>query len=271
MTTTNNQVEATSMNREFVLCEINHNVAVVTIHRPPVNPLNSKVFQELLETFTELEERSDVHVIVITGSGEKAFVAGADIHEMLELDTVGMLAMNKVSREAFSKIENLTKPVICAINGLALGGGFELALACDLRIASEKAKFAFPEIGLGIIPGGGGTQRLQKIVGQGIAKELLYFGDIFNAEKALQLQIVNKVVPSDELLPCALEWAERLAKKPQVALRMLKLAVNSGANVDLETGLTIETACFGNAFATEDRKEGLSAFVEKRKPNYVGR
>src|SRR5690606_13639393 len=185
--------------------------------------------------------------------------------------TVGMLNMNKVSREAFSKIENLTKPVIAAINGLALGGGLELALACDLRIASEKAKFAFPEIGLGIIPGGGGTQRLQRIVGQGIAKELLYFGDMFTAERALELQIVNKVVPSEEVLPAAKEWAEKLAQKPQVALRMLKLAVNSGANVDLESGLSIETACFGNAFATEDRKEGLSAFVEKRKPNYVGR
>ena len=271
MTTTNKQVEETLMNAEFLQCEINNKVAVVTINRPPVNPLNSQVFQEIIDVMPELEGRNDVHTIVLTGSGEKAFVAGADINEMLELDTVGMLNMNKVSREAFSKIENLTKPVIAAINGLALGGGLELALACDLRIASEKAKFAFPEIGLGIIPGGGGTQRLQRIVGQGIAKELLYFGDMFTAERALELQIVNKVVPSEEVLPAAKEWAEKLAQKPQVALRMLKLAVNSGANVDLESGLSIETACFGNAFATEDRKEGLSAFVEKRKPNYVGR
>lgn len=271
MTTTNKQGKELSLNYEFLLVDIEHSVATVTIHRPPVNPLNSKVFQELNQIITELDERQDVKVIIITGNGEKAFVAGADIHEMLELDTVGMLNMNKVSREAFSKIENATKPVIAAINGVALGGGLELALACDLRIASEKAKFAFPEIGLGIIPGAGGTQRLQRIVGQGIAKELLYFGETITSEKALQLQIVNKVVPAEEVLPAAKEWAEKLAQKPQVALRMLKLAVNSGANVDLESGLTIETTCFGNAFATEDRKEGLSAFVEKRKPNFVGR
>lgn len=271
MTTTNKNVEEKLMNYEFLLCDIENYVATVTINRPPVNPLNSKVFQELNQLMTELDERQDVNVIIITGSGEKAFVAGADIHEMLELDIVGMMNMNKVSREAFSKIENVSKPVIAAINGLALGGGFELALACDLRIASEKAKFAFPEIGLGIIPGAGGTQRLQRIVGQGVAKELLYFGEMFTAERALQLQIVNKVVPSDEVLSAAKEWAEKLAEKPQVALRMLKLAVNTGANVDLESGLTIEQSCFGNAFVTEDRKEGLSAFVEKRKPNFVGR
>src|SRR5690606_27077097 len=134
---------------------------------------------------TELENREDVQVIVLTGSGEKAFVAGADIREMLELEAVDMLEMNQTSRKAFSTIENLAKPVIAAINGLALGGGLELALACDLRIASEKAKFAFPEINLGIIPGGGGTQRLQRIVGQGIAKELLYFGEMITAEQAL--------------------------------------------------------------------------------------
>lgn len=271
MTTTNNLRDNANMNYEFLLCEVENNVATVTINRPPVNPLNSKVFHELIQIVTELDERDDVNCIVITGSGEKAFVAGADINEMAGLDTVGMLNMNKVSREAFTKIENATKPVIAAINGLALGGGLELALSCDLRIASEKAKFAFPEIGLGIIPGAGGTQRLQRIVGQGIAKELLYFGDMITAEKALALQIVNKVVPSSDVLTEAKEWAKKLAQKPQVALRMLKLAVNSGANVDLESGLTIETSCFGNAFATEDRKEGLNAFVEKRTPHFVGR
>ena len=154
---------------------------------------------------------------------------------------------------------------------MALGGGLELALACDLRISSERAKFAFPEVGLGIIPGGGGTQRLQKIVGQGLAKELIYFGDMFNAERALELHIVNKVVSPNEVLATAKEWAEKLAQKPPVALQMAKISVNQGSNTDLESGLILESTCFANAFSTEDRKEGLQAFVEKRQPVYVGK
>jgi len=270
-TMTNHENGGLKMSLEFLTCDIEQHVAIVTINRPPVNPLNSKVFKELVTIFNELEENSQVRVIILTGSGEKAFVAGADINEMADLDLVGMMNMNRVSREAFSKIENASKPVIAAINGLALGGGLELALACDLRICSEKAKFAFPEVGLGIIPGGGGTQRLQKIVGQGIAKELLYFGDMFDANRALELHIVNKVVPGEELLATAKQWAEKLAQKPPVALRMLKIAVNAGSNADLETGLTLEASSFANAFSTEDRKEGLKAFVEKRKPVYVGK
>jgi enoyl-CoA hydratase len=165
----------------------------------------------------------------------------------------------------------VTKPVIAALNGMALGGGLELALACDLRISSDRAKFAFPEVGLGIIPGGGGTQRLQKIVGQGVAKELLYFGDMIDAQRALDLHIVNKLVAAGEVLETAKEWAGNLAKKPPVALQMVKTAVNAGGNTDLESGLIIESVCFGNAFSTEDRKEGLKAFVEKREPIYSGR
>jgi enoyl-CoA hydratase len=259
------------MSFEFLLCEIENKVAVVTINRPPVNPLSTKVFKELASLFDELEANHEVRAIVLTGSGEKAFVAGADINEMANLDLVGINKMNKTSREIFSKIENLTKPVIAAINGLALGGGLELALACDLRICSTKAKFAFPEVGLGIIPGGGGTQRLQKIVGQGVAKELLYFGEMFDAYRASELNIVNKVTPVEELLAAAKQWAEKLAQKPPVALQMVKLAVNTGGNTDIESGLIIESTCFANAFSTEDRKEGLKAFVEKRKPVFAGK
>lgn len=259
------------MNYNTLLCEINNHVAVVTINRPPVNPLNSQVFRELSDVFAKLDEDDSVRAIVLTGSGEKAFVAGADINEMASLDLVGINKMNKLSRSVFTQIENSTKPVIAAINGLALGGGFELALACDLRISSEKARFAFPEVGLGIIPGGGGTQRLQKIVGLGVAKELLYFGDMFDAQRAFDLHIVNKVVPADEVLTKAKEWAQKLAQKPPVALQMLKTAVNAGSNTDIESGLTIENTCFGNAFSTEDRKEGLNAFVEKRNPVFTGR
>lgn len=259
------------MNYEFITEKYEDHVVTITINRPPVNPLNTQVFKELNDAFTKIDQNDEARVVVLTGSGDRAFVAGADINEMADLDLVGMNKMNKVSREVFSKIENCTKPVIASVNGLALGGGLELALACDLRLASEKAKFAFPEVGLGIIPGGGGTQRLQKIVGQGVAKELLYFGDMFDATKAADLQIVNKVVPHDELSEETKNWANKLAQKPPIALQMLKLAVNTGGNTDIETGLTIESTCFGNAFSTEDRAEGLTAFVEKRKPVYVGK
>ncbi|MGJ3222235.1 enoyl-CoA hydratase/isomerase family protein [Geobacillus thermoleovorans] len=259
------------MNYEFLQCEIENRVAVVSIHRPPLNPLNTKVFQELSALIDELEANQQVGAIIITGTGEKAFVAGADIREMMDLDLAGMMEMNKISRIAFLKIENASKPVIAAVNGLALGGGCELALACDLRICSENAKFAFPEVNLGIIPGGGGTQRLPRIVGQGVAKELLYFGEMIDAKRALAIHLVNKVVPADELLPAAKEWAEKLAQKPAIAMRMLKEAVNTGVNVDLQSGLIVEMACFGNAFATEDRKEGMRAFAEKRKPVFSGK
>lgn len=258
-------------NYHYLLCEIENKVAVVTIDHNPGNKLNTEVYLELKKLFTELEGNREVHTIVLTGAGDEAFVAGADINEMVDLDTVGMMDLTQITREAFSKIENLNKPVIAAINGVARGGGLELALSCDLRIASQQAQFAFPEINLGVIPGGGGTQRIQKVVGQGIAKELLYFGEFIDAERAYELQIVNKVVPHDQILTVAKNWAEKLAQKAPVALRMMKLAVNTGSNVDLESALTIEATSYDGAFATQDRKEAMTAFVEGRKPNYVGK
>ncbi len=259
------------MNYEYLQCEKENGVALVTINRPPVNPLNSQVMKELISLMTNLDQNHEVRAVILTGNGEKAFVAGADIAEMSTMTMLDNMEMSKISRIAFSIIENLSKPVIAAINGLALGGGFELALACDLRICSENAKFAFPEINLGIIPGAGGTQRIQRIVGQGITKELMYFGDMIDSERALQLQIVNKVVSQQDLYPSAKEWAEKLASKPPIALRMLKLAVTTGENVDLESGLTLESVCFNNAFVTQDRKEGMQAFIEKRRPVFVGK
>ena len=265
------QMEEHKMNYTYLLCEIENKVAVVTISHDPGNKLNTQVYQELTSLFGELEANPEVHAIVLTGEGNEAFVAGADINEMVDLDTVGMMDLTKITRVSFSTIENLNKPVIAAVNGVARGGGLELALSCDLRIASENAQFAFPEINLGVIPGGGGTQRIQKVVGQGMAKELLYFGEFISAERAYQLQIVNKVVAHDQILTAAKEWAEKLAQKAPVALRMMKVAVNTGANVDLESALTIEATSYDGAFATQDRKEAMTAFVEGRKPKYVGR
>ncbi|WP_338450178.1 enoyl-CoA hydratase-related protein [Niallia oryzisoli] len=264
-------IEQTAVKYEYLLVDIENKVATVTINRAPVNALNSQVYQELSRVIDEIDANDDVNVIILTGAGEKAFVAGADINEMAGADLVTVVKNNKVARNMFKKVENSTKPVIAALNGLALGGGLEIALACDLRIASENAKFAFPEVGLGIIPGGGGTQRLQKIVGQGIAKELLFTGTMFSAEQAHNWHIVNNVVPAGEALSAAKELADKLAKQPPVALQMVKLAVNTGSNTDIESGLIIESNSFNTAFATEDGKEGLVAFTEKRKPNYKGK
>ena len=256
---------------KHLIIETQESIATITINRPPVNPLNSEVFQELLSFFEAVNDNDEIRAIILTGSGQKAFVAGADISEMASLDTVGIMQMVQGSLKALDAIENCKKPVIAAINGLALGGGFELALACDLRISTDKAKFAFPEVGLGIIPGGGGTQRLQRIVGQGIAKQLLFLGDMITADQALNYGIVNEVVTSDALLVTAKEWAAKLAQKPAVALQVLKEVVNTGANLDLLSGLKFETTAFVNAFSTSDAKEGLTSFLEKRKPSYVGR
>lgn len=250
---------------------IENRVATVYINRPPFNPLNKELFSELNLLMEELEQRDTVRTIIITGSGDRAFAAGADINEMVQLDFLAMSEMSRVSRKAFEKIEGLSKPVIAAINGLALGGGCELALACDLRISSEKAKFALPEINLGIIPGGGGTQRLQRIIGQARAKELLFFGEMITAQQAYDYGLINRIVPQEEVLHVAREWAEKLAEKPVIAMSMLKTSVNAGANSDLDSALYLETACFNNAFASEDRKEGMKAFAEKRRPNFIGR
>jgi len=259
------------MRFKHLICTIENNVATVTIDHPPVNALNADVYRDLHDVMDELEENKKVRAIILTGKGEKAFAAGADVKEMAEKNIKDLNQMNKRSRAAYSKIENLSKPVIAAINGLALGGGLELVLACDLRISSDTARFSFPEVGLGIIPGGGGTQRLQKIVGQGIAKELIYFGDMFDAKKAQELQLVNKVVPGAELTGEAYAWAEKLAEKPAVALEMAKLAIHQGREVDTTSGLIMETTAFATAFSSEDAKEGLSAFVDKRKPKFSGK
>ncbi|MFD0693533.1 enoyl-CoA hydratase/isomerase family protein [Paenibacillus sp. GCM10027628] len=259
------------MNVETLDCSVIGKTAVIQLNRPPMNALNKQLFIELYQVLSDIEQDDRIQAVIVTGSGERAFAAGADMSEMKDLDAAGMSKWNQISRRAFDKAANIGKPIIAAINGLALGGGCELALCCDFRISSEHAKIALPEINLGIIPGGGGTQRLQRLIGQAKAKELLYFGDMISAQEALDCGLVHKVVPHDALLDAAHEWAAKLADKPAVALRMMKTAVQTGADTDLNDAITIESVCFGNTFTTQDRQEGMTAFFEKRKPNYVGR
>ncbi|WP_307256967.1 enoyl-CoA hydratase/isomerase family protein [Oikeobacillus pervagus] len=258
------------MKLDLLECVIEDQMAVVSLNRPPYNPLNWKLFGELSQLMDELEADREVKAVIITGKGDRAFAAGADIRDMMGLKTMDILANNEKCRATFEKMERLSKPIIAAVNGLALGGGAELTLACDLRICSETAKFGFPEINLGIIPGAGGTQRLQRVIGQTAAKELLYFGEMIAAERAYEIGLVNKVVPLEELLDHAKKWAEKLSEKPIMAMRMMKMSVNTGAKVDLDSALDLELACFGNAYATADREEGMQAFVEKRKPHFQG-
>jgi len=247
-------------------------IGTVTVNRPEVlNALSQSVYAELYGLFEEIEEDGKVHVVILTGSGGKAFVAGADIAAMQPLDSTDMRGFIDISRKAFDRIHTLSKPVIAVINGFALGGGCELAMCCDLRVASENARFGQPEIGLGIIPGGGGTQRLSRIVGVTKAKELVYTGDIIDAHTAYSIGLINKVVSPDALMSEANELARKMVTKSSVILSLAKKAINSGMNVDLSSGLDLEAECFALCFSTEDQKEGMSAFLEKRKPAFKGR
>ncbi|MDY0187234.1 MAG: enoyl-CoA hydratase [Syntrophus sp. (in: bacteria)] len=248
---------------------VEEGIATVTLNRPPVNPLNSKMFAELGQVAAELEADPAVRVVIITGSGDKAFVAGADINEMKDLTPVAMYKFCQVSGSAFRALENICKPTIAAINGLAFGGGCELTLTCDFRIAADTAKFALPEINLGIMPGGGGTQRLPRLLGAAKAKEMLMLGDIIDANAACQCGLVNKVVPLSELMNEAKALAKKLAGKSSLALSIIKNSVNQGLNMNLGEALDFETKNFILVFTGDDRREGFSAFVEKRKPKFT--
>jgi enoyl-CoA hydratase len=209
-----------------------------------------------------------VRVVILTGSGERAFVAGADVVEMQPQSSVEIHGFLAKARKASDRIYTLSKPVIAAINGFALGGGCELAMCCDLRVASESARFGQPEISLGVIPGAGGTQRLTRLVGMTRAKELMYTGDLIDAKTALAMGLVNKVVPPESLMTEAKALAQKLLSKSSVALSLLKKAINSGADMSLSCGVDFESECFAGCFATEDQKEGMKAFLEKRKAEF---
>jgi enoyl-CoA hydratase len=255
-----------------LLFEIKGSVGIITLNRPKaLNALNSELLQELSSLLDTIGEDKSVQVVIITGSGEKAFVAGADIAEMQSMSAIEGRNFGKIGQAVFNKMESLPQPVIAAINGFALGGGCELAMACDIRIAAEKAKFGQPEVSLGITPGFGGTQRLPRLIGKGRAKELIYTGDIIDAGEAYRIGLVNKVVALDELMSTAQAMAEKILSRAPVAVQLSKAAINEGLNMDLASGVAYEGEVFGLCFATTDQKEGMTAFLEKKKVTFSGK
>jgi enoyl-CoA hydratase len=240
------------------------NIALVKINRPKaMNALNSEILKELNNLLDEIALDEEIYVVMLTGEG-KAFVAGADISEMKDFNTLEGRNFGVLGNKVFRKIESMDKPVIAAINGFALGGGCELSMACDIRIASSKAKFGQPEAGLGITPGFGGTQRLARLVGMGMAKQLIFTGEIIRADEALRIGLVNKVVEPEQLMDETLNLAKKIAANAPIAVRMCKAAINRGMQADIDTGLMYESEAFGLCFSTEDQKEGMSAFIAKR-------
>lgn len=248
-----------------VLVEKKGHIAVLTINRPEaLNALNSHVLRDLSNAVSECEGDEDIYVLIITGAG-KSFVAGADIGEMKDCTAVAGKAFSEFGNSVFLQIENLKKPVIAAVNGYALGGGCELALCCDIRIAGERARFGQPETGLGITPGFGGTQRLPRVVGMSVAKELIYTCRQIKADEAEKLGLVSRVVTQEELMDEALKLAESIAANAQIAVRQAKSAINRGMQCDMTTGLAYEAEAFGLCFATEDQKDAMNAFIGKTK------
>ncbi len=259
------------MSEQVVSYIIEDGIATVTINNPPMNPLVTAVRDQLSAIMGELAGKLDeVKAVILTATG-KAFVAGADIKSFPELNQEKAKARLKITRPLYQQMEDFTRPVICAINGYCLGGGLELAMSCDVRIASTKAQFGQPEINLGIIPGGGGTQRLPRLVGAGIAKELIYTGKFISAERAAVIGLVNAVVEPDKLMDEAKEMAALIASKPVLAVRAAKEVINHGLNMTLSEGLDLESMHWSYLCGTEDQKEGTNAFIEKRKPTFVGR
>ncbi len=260
------------MEYSTLLYSVDEGIALVTINRPKaLNALNAAVMYDLTDLFGKIAVDPAVKVVIITGSGEKSFVAGADITEMQKMNAIEGRNWGKLGQAVFDKIEKLPQPVIAAVNGFALGGGCELSMACDIRIAAENAKFGQPEAGLGIPPGFGGTQRLPRLVGKGRAKELIFTTDMIDAQEAYRIGLANKVVPLAELLDTAKKMAHKIMGKSEIAVRLCKAAINEGMDVDLDSGTAYEAEVFGLCFATEDQKEGMAAFVEKRKPAFTGK
>ncbi len=259
------------MDYQNVLLEKDGHIGILTLNRPEKrNALDPLTWNEIRSGIREFRFDADIRVVIITGAGGKAFASGADIGALRERPTLEVLKAE--SQETLLEVENLDKPVIAAIDGFALGGGCELAMACDIRIATVQSKLGQPEVNLGVIPGAGGTQRLQRLVGIGKAKELIFTGDIITAAQAREIGLVNKVVDeAARLMTAAKEMADKIISKGPVAVAVAKIAINVGANTDINSGLLFEKFAQTVAFATQDRIEGTSAFLEKRKPNFKGK
>ena len=257
------------MELKNIIFEKEGHLATITINRPKaLNALNSETLKDLDFVLEDLENDSNIYCVILTGSGEKAFVAGADISEMKDLSEEEGREFGILGNKVFRRLEKLDKPVIAAISGFALGGGCELAMSCDIRIASEKARFAQPEAGLGITPGFGGTQRLPRLVGEGKAKELIYTCAMIKADEALRIGLVNKVVELENLMEEAKSMSNAIIENAPIAIKLCKDAINRGMQVDIDKAIEIEAIDFGKCFATEDQKEGMNAFIERRNKNF---
>lgn len=258
------------MSYKNIRIDISESIATITIDRPAVkNALNLETVQECHRALDDLALDEQAGVLIITGGGESSFVSGADINDIRARTVSEGLA--GINSSLFAKVERFPRPTIAAINGFALGGGCELALACDIRVASDTARFGQPELGLGIIPGAGGTQRLPRVVGMGWAKHIILTGDVIDAKQALEIGLVTAVMPGSQLQLRARELAKRILRQGPLAARLAKLVLNASARVDLDSGLLIETLAQTVCYGSEDKQEGTSAFLEKRKPRFTGR
>jgi enoyl-CoA hydratase len=259
------------MEYKNIIFQVEGGVALLTFNRPKaLNAMDSATMTELAAAVAVCKNDDNIKVLVLTGGGDKAFVAGADIAEMQHLRPKDALAFMELGHETMRSLETMSKPSIAAVNGFALGGGTEIAMSCDMRFASEKARFGQPEILIGLIPGWGGTQRLPRLIGMGRAKEIILGGEQIDAKRAYEIGLVNRVYPADQLMPETMKFAQKMATLPGFALKMGKHAINYGYDLALDNGNRLETECCAQCFSTDDQKEGMAAFLEKRKPNYKG-
>lgn len=260
------------MDFKNILLAFEGEIGILTINRPKaLNALNIETLQEIQMGIEEAKGHSEIKVLILTGSGEKAFVAGADIAEMRGMNSIEALNFSKLGHLTLKMIQDLDRPVIAAVNGYALGGGTEVALACDFIYASENARFGLPEVTLGIFPGFGGTQRLPRLIGKGKAKELIFTGKMITAQEAFQMGIVNRVFPQASLMEETKKVALQIAANGAIGVKLAKMVVDTGYNMDLTEACSLESYAFGIGFTTEDQKEGMTAFLEKRKPIFKGK
>lgn len=254
---------------EYIKAEQQGGTLVLTIDRPHcMNALNNGVYEEIIACLEDAAGRDDIKVVILTGAGEKAFAAGADIAQMVHQNAMDGRHLSELCHRAAHLLETMRQVTIAAINGYAFGGGCEITLACDIRLASENAKFALPEVGLGIIPGGGGTQRLSRIIGVGRAKEMIFTGDAIDAQEAYRIGLVNHVLPQKELMPYALAMAEKIGSKASYAVSLAKSAIYTSQSTDLPNGCLREMDLLGLVFATHDKQEGMEAFLAHRNPEF---